>query len=364
MEGTEVTIIEPNRGTDPNRGQSPSSRRAAPAPAAAISPVAPISPVAHSKAIWLLSDGRSGSTWFAQLLNCHHRFHVEHEPIHHNFNPRLLDQPLMPFPEDAALETHYLPLFEDMLAGRYITHRFGQKRTGGNFGNSAGNSNSLIIRDIHGLLIAPRLLSALPQLQPAIIVRHPAEVAASKIALTEWDWFADTERYLEDKTVRRELTGLGHLIAAANTPYRRHVIHWAASHRFFFSAVSPRSLPIIRYPGARADMSEGVERVLATIGQRETTHDTMFDIAWRTRSATERPPCDIGLFRKTFRRPRPSRRDLAFTEKVIDAFCLRWLVPWTAFAEAPASQSVPQPATSGATLWQPSARPERPAFGF
>ena len=30
-----------------------------------------------------------------------------------------------------------------------------------------------------------------------------------------------------------------HLIAAADTPYRRHVIHWAASHRFFFSAVAP-----------------------------------------------------------------------------------------------------------------------------
>ncbi len=316
----------------------------------------PHEPVPHDKAIWLLSDGRSGSTWFAQLLNCHHRYHVEHEPIHHDFNPRLLDQPLMPFPEDAALHTHYLPLFQDILAGRHVTHRFGQKRAG----PKQSGQDGLIIRDIHGLLIAPRLLSALPQLRPVIIVRHPAEVAASKLALAEWSWFAEIERYLDDKTVRRELTGLGHLIAAATTPYRRHVIHWAASHRFFFSAVSPRSLPIIRYPGGRAEMSADVERVLSLIGHRESTHDAMFDIAWRTRSATERPPCDTSLLRQTFRRLRPSRRDLAFTERVIDAFCLRWLVPWTAFGDAPA----PLAPRVGAGLWQPSPQRERPAFGF
>ena len=304
----------------------------------------------HDKAIWLLSDGRSGSTWFAQLLNCHHSFHVEHEPIHRNFNPRLLDQPLMPFPGDGTLESHYLPLFEDILDRRYVTHRFAQRRDG---------TDGLIIRDIHGLLIAPQLLAALPRIKPALIVRHPAEVAASKIALTEWDWFGDTERYLEDKTVRRELTGLGHLIAAATTPYRRHVIHWAASHRYFFSAVSPASLPIIRYPGDRAAMSAAVERVQALAGMREATHDAMFDIAWRTRSATERPPCDMGIFRKTFRRNRPSGRDLAFTERVIDAFCLRWLVPWTAFAEP----ETPMPRL-GALWHSPSPRQERPAFGF
>ena len=133
----------------------------------------------HDQAIWLLSDGRSGSTWFAQLLNFNHRFHVEHEPIHHLFNPRLLDQPLMPFPSDAAVETHYLPLFEDMLAGRHVTHRFGEKADG-----RSGGQGGLLIRDIHGLLIAPRVLAAFPQLRPAIMVRHPAEVAISKVALS------------------------------------------------------------------------------------------------------------------------------------------------------------------------------------
>ena len=314
---------------------------------------------AHEKAIWLLSDGRSGSTWFAQLLNGHNRFHVEHEPIHRNFNPRLLDQPLVPLPDDGTIQSHYVPLFEDILARRHVTHRFGERRGGG---------EGLVIRDIHAMLIAPRLLDALPQIKPAIIVRHPAAVAASKIALAEWDWFTETERYLEDKAVRREMTGLSHLIAGATTPYRRHVIHWAASHRYFFSAVSPRSLPIIRYPGGKSEMSADVERVQALVGHRDATHDKMFDIAWRTRSATERPPSGQGLLRQTFRRQRPSRRDLAFTEKVIDAFCLRWLVPWTAFAapqDVRASlQHNPQPALFASKLWQPAAQRQPGAFSF
>lgn len=309
----------------------------------------------HDQAIWLLSDGRSGSTWFSQLLNCRNQFHVEHEPIHRNFNPRLLDQPLMPFPDEGALNSHYLPLFEDMLAGRYVTHRFGEQD-----GGPAEGKKGLVIRDIHGLLIAPRVLAAFPQLRPAIIVRHPAEVATSKVALAEWDWFSETERFLEDPTVRRELTGLSHLIAAADTPYRRYVIHWAASHRFFFSTVSPRSLPIIRYPARRDEIIEGIRQVMARIGLNAPTHCAAFDAAWNTRSATEKPPCEQGLFRRAFTRERPSNRDLYFTEKVIDAFCLRWLVPWTAYVDAPAPQAILARTAPRGLIPSRSAR----AFGF
>ena len=190
-------------------------------------------------------------------------------------------------------------------------------------------------------------------------MRHPAEVATSKVALAHWNWFGDIERYMEDPIVRRELTGLSHLILAATTPFRRHVVHWAASHRYFFSEVAPRSLPIIRYPGAREDMADGVEQVLATLGQRESICDPSFDIAWRTRSATGLAHCEKNLFRRAFHRARPSRRDLAFAERVIDAFCLRWLVPWTAFADAP----VASPAV-GARVASGVAANDRRAFGF
>ena len=284
----------------------------------------------HDKAIWLLSDGRSGSTWLAQLLNFNRRFHVEHEPVHCDFNPRLLDQPLLPFPDDASVQSHYLPLFEDMLAGRYVSHRFGEEE------NCRGGG--LLIRDINAMLIAPRVLAVFPQLRPAILVRHPAEVAVSKVALSHWNWFGDIERYLENKAVRREMTGLGHLILAANTPYRRHVIHWAASHRYFFSEVMPRSLPIIRYPGNREDICIGLDRVLGQFGQQAATGSEAFDTAWRTRSATGLACNEKSLFHRVFSRERPSKSDLLFTEKVIDAFCLRWLVPWTAYADAPAAE--------------------------
>lgn len=305
-------------------------------PVTAIRTVQPPAPAdahetAHEKAVWLLSDGRSGSTWLSQLLNFNHRFHVEHEPIHCDFNPRLLDQPLMPFPCDPTVESHYLPLFADMLAGRYVSHRFGEE------GDCRGGG--LLIRDINGLLIAPRVMSVFPQLRPTILVRHPAEVAASKIALAHWNWFGDIERYLEDKAVRREMTGLHHLILAAKTPYRRHVIHWAASHRYFFSEVMPRSVPIIRYPGTREEICAGLEKVLSQFDQPAATNSETFDLAWRTRSATGLARCEKRLLHRVFTRERPSNRDLLFTEKVIDAFCLRWLVPWTAFAERPASES-------------------------
>ena len=122
----------------------------------------------YRSAIWLLSDGRSGSTWFSQVLNFHGAFHVEHEPVHCKFNPRLGGEPLLPLPSDRGIETLYARLFDDILGGQYVTNRFGDAVEAG---------EGIVIRDIFALLIAPRLLAIYPQIRPVVIVRHPAQMA-------------------------------------------------------------------------------------------------------------------------------------------------------------------------------------------
>jgi hypothetical protein len=115
-------------------------------------------------AIWLLSDGRSGSTWFAQLLNFHDDFHVEHEPIHRLFTPQLAGMPLMPLPSERTIDSTYLPLMQAIRDGSYRTNRFGPTPPG---------ADGLIIRDIFALMIAPHILAKCDWLHPVLIVRHP-----------------------------------------------------------------------------------------------------------------------------------------------------------------------------------------------
>ena len=274
----------------------------------------------YHSAIWLLSDGRSGSTWFAQLLNFSRAFHLEHEPVHALFNPRLGGEALLPMPSSRAIDTLYTPLFADILGGNYITNRFGEA------GERATGDGGIIIRDIFALLIAPRILATFPQIRPLVIVRHPTEVALSKLALSDWAWFTEVDRFAADEILCATFPDLAWHIARAESPFQKYVLGWAVCHGFFFSRVERGAVTVVRYPSPRATMAAKVESILMGSCENWRTGLPEFDAAWERRSATDRPPAETGLFAKVLRPDRASLAERAWAEAVIDSFGLRWLV--------------------------------------
>ena len=273
------------------------------------------------RAIWLLSDGRSGSTWLAHLLNFAHEFHVEHEPVHAGFTPSLTGLPLLPLPGEQALTSHYLPLFEQIRAGAYRTSRFGKA------GEPGSGATGLIIRDIFALLIAPGLLSALDWLRPVLLVRHPVEVAHSKLALAEWDWNTDTERFRADAALMAALPALDGAIGEASNPFRRHVLNWAVGHGWFFAQMGRTAVPVVRYPAPREAVEAQVADILAAHTPNHDTHSAAFDRAFAQRSPTDRPPDERSVLARLLHRPpSASRADLAWCDRLLVDFGLEWLV--------------------------------------
>ncbi|NBC35023.1 hypothetical protein GTZ99_00445 [Novosphingobium sp. FSY-8] len=292
-------------------------------------------------AIWLLSDGRSGSTWLAQVMNHACQFHVEHEPIHARLNPRLTSLPLYPLPSERAVRTHYIPLFQDIRAGAYRTHRFPTEP-------EADASHGLIIRDIFGLMVAPEMLAALDWLHPVVAARHPADVARSKMALADWKWFTDIESFRADTALITALPDLDTVIDetvtgplgspgngvrddAATTysiAFRRLVLEWIAGHAWFFARVDRNTVPVIRYPAPQDRLARQMGDILRIATPDADTTAPSFAAAYQRRSATDRPPDERSLLRRLMdgRRPAPTPADLAWTEAMIDRFGLRWLV--------------------------------------
>lgn len=276
-------------------------------------------------AIWLLSDGRSGSTWLAQLLDFEGRLHTEHEPIHRSFTAALAHEPLLPMPGGRAVAATYAPLFEAIRAGSFRGGRFGPPRPG---------ARGLLIRDIHGLLIAPDMLRACPWLRPLVIVRHPADVAMSKLALAHWEWFDDLRLMLRQPELADELGPLCRHLETADDPFERYVLVWAVSHRWFFSRVPAPSLPVIRYPSTRAELGATAQALLGPLTSAEAVASASFYRAWAQRSLTDRPQLGGNPFRRLLSTPRLSRARRLYAERVVDAFDLRWLIADEASAVA------------------------------
>lgn len=272
----------------------------------------------QGRAIWLLSDGRSGSTWFAQLLNHAGDLHVEHEPLHALFNPMLADEPLVPLPGSADVDGRYAPLIADVLSGAYRTGRFGSTRCD-------DRARPLVVRDIHALPLAPELLARFPQLRPVLLVRHPADVAQSKIALSHWHWFSDIERYATDRSMAATVAPHGDWIARADTLFRRYVVHWAVMHRWFLDRHGG-AVTILPYPLSQATAAHAVAAILGR-DPGAVAAAPGFAEAWHRRSATDQPMTGRRLLARMLGNERgPSHPDRAFAEAAIDAFDLRGLL--------------------------------------
>jgi len=229
------------------------------------------------RAIWLISDGRSGSTWFSRLLGSAYPCHIEHEPIHPLFTPALADEAQLPLPCDTVVENKLVPLFEAIRAGHHRTARFGE--------NDRRTDGGLIIRDVFALMVAPRMVELLPWLRPVVLLRHPCEVASSKCALPDWVWFSQVEMLARDEVLLAAFPRLPRLIARARSPFQRYVLTWCVAHAFLLSHISPARLHVVRYPAPLETARRAIADIMGAHAPESAFHQ-----AYIERSPTDRPP--------------------------------------------------------------------------
>jgi len=136
-----------------------------------------VQPVIDSP-IWLLGDGRSGTTWLFELLNYHSRYRAFFEP----FNPGPskpgveigLHRYLPPDGDDRELEKH----LADIFSGRFHEERHPRSRP--------ALFQRVLVKDIYANLFAYWGSRRFPNLRIILIIRHPFAVAASKLNVQNW----------------------------------------------------------------------------------------------------------------------------------------------------------------------------------
>lgn len=276
------------------------------------------------EAIWLISDGRSGSTWFSRLLASARACHIEHEPIHPLFTPTLTDEAQLPLPCDPVIENKLVPLFEAIRAGHHRTARFGE--------SDRRADGGLIIRDVFALMVAPRMIELLPWLRPVVILRHPCEVAASKCALSDWVWFSQVEMLARDEVLLAAFPQLPRLIARTRSPFQRYVLTWCVAHAFLLSHIAPSRLHVVRYPSPLEAARRNVAQIMGCEAPEAAFHQ-----AYVERSPTDRPPDGRPLLTRLIHpRRAPGETEWQWANAMLHEFALE---PWFPVSESTAGLS-------------------------
>ena len=243
-------------------------------------PLAPAIRSTLERNIWLVSDGRSGSTWISSLIN-HRQFFAEYfEPLHAQQTPELKGEPLIRYARSGELPQLYRYLY-----GRILQKKWSSQWSGPKY----AERSRVLIKDIHALLLAKALAAEAPTLDVVCLVRDPVHVAVSKLRQgARARWFGEPAQLLADAALRHDwLSPFEDEIRGAETQFEKYVILWAIMYHVITRQFG-QSISYIRYHDSYALIRESIGSILEQTGAPQI-EDSQFGIAFSDRSKTDDP---------------------------------------------------------------------------
>ena len=224
--------------------------------------------------LFVLGEGRSGTTWLANLLNFDGRYRLMFEPfLTGNFRPAITYSSEYPFPDKpdtGGVQEH----IRKVLRGDYIS------------GNANVTSKRLLyqgmlIKDITAQLILDQIFEHAPAMKGVFILRHPFAVASSKSKVFKWP--TDPLSFLSDNNTRRgeieQFSDQIEKVAASKDPLLIHVLVWCLSHWFAFHSRSLESFALIYYEELVVSPETELPRLFERLNIRERYDENKQSVA-------------------------------------------------------------------------------------
>lgn len=214
------------------------------------------------RVIWLLSAGRSGSTWISNLLNASLHYREVFEPFHavHCDMPKApTSHPYNPVSKE--FEAYADAVFE----GRYANARTEFENLG-----KRRSRKGLIVKDVYANLFCEQELAKRDNVCAILLIRNPADVVASKLTQRHWHWVWDPEEFLNDpRLVSAHLAPFIPVIreaARGECMDERLLTTWCIQHLVPLRACPPNRLQLVFYEDVRANPQREIQRLLAAAG--------------------------------------------------------------------------------------------------
>jgi len=212
----------------------------------------------YKEVFWIIGDGRSGTTWIADLINYRGTYRKMFEPFH----PQLVTgmdiiqphQYIRPENSDHPLA----PLAADVFSGKFLNYRVDSR-------NRKFHYDGIVIKDIFANLFAKWATRHHPDIRTVLVIRNPFAVALSKARKSDWLWLKDPllllsqpqlfQDHLEQHQdfIRRE--------ADKKDPLLDQLLIWAIIHYIPLRQFRPGQLKILFYEDVYADPESEISSV-------------------------------------------------------------------------------------------------------
>lgn len=217
----------------------------------------------YENVIWLIGDGRSGTTWVASILNGNKLARELFEPYH----PHVLQNPkLQPY-----LYSHSDDLDEDLvdLYSKIFTGSLEHRRI--DYDNRKLWYKGLIVKDVFINLSAFALSQRFESVKPILLLRNPFAVVHSKLQKKHWFWPTDLKVYLDNsKLLARLPPRVKQLLIEADLRknfVEIQFIHWVIGNSILLSDFTEENLHIIFYEDIKSTPDLELKKLREYLGQ-------------------------------------------------------------------------------------------------
>jgi len=196
----------------------------------------------YDDVIWVVGDGRSGTTWLGDLINYDKRYRELFETIHPFHVKQTRDYGFNPYLR--ANDTHsplcqFLTLVFD---GKFKHFRADVSKPQCFF-------KGLLIKEIYANLLIAWVHKNIPKAKKVLIIRNPFSVALSKQRHSNWIWMLEPKDFLHQEALMKDyLEPFESLINSTKDDFiDNQILIWAIIHYVPFKQLNKDDLHIIFY---------------------------------------------------------------------------------------------------------------------
>ncbi len=196
----------------------------------------------YKNLVWLVGDGRSGTTWLGTLINWDKQYRELYEPVHPGYVRQTKNFGFHPYlrPDDQTSRT-----------GRFLHSVFS-----GEFKHFRADVSSprfiykgLFVKDIFANLLMGWVHQNIPAAKKIMLIRHPFSAALSKQRYQHWLWMTNPKQFLDRSTLMSDyLEPFEHLISCSNDDFiENQILIWSIIHYVPFKQLNAGELYVLFY---------------------------------------------------------------------------------------------------------------------
>ena len=213
------------------------------------------------RSVFLAGDGRSGTTWLSEIINCDNRYRFLFEPFHPSFVADIKHFRFFQYLRPQDNDERFLGPARSIVTGAHRSARVDSL-------NKCRLARRRLIKDIFANLFLKWLHVQFPGMPLVLVVRHPCAVAASKMKLREWIWNVNPQEFLDQPQLMADyLEPYRELIQKTTDDFDKQILHWCLSHYVPFKQFKKGELHIVSYEHLCERPEHEIRRLFRFIGQ-------------------------------------------------------------------------------------------------